>query len=394
MQQKGKTSRVKEDGTTPISVATNVVFITSQYDQSLQSREDLKPSNWPTLSKTEVSDRISKLEEELNLNFRSFPYDKQIKKMNSVSKETKLSLKNHSMDLDSVDIQMKSNKNVCPDCKYENDSSRDCASCLENFSNIPDKSTLYGDVPDGHPSQIPTISIGEIIDVNPNAYVTVKTCFNDTSEQVGIGKEREWYPMGFDGVPYRIGAQIIENTVTCLDCLDEIELSENYNFENHIDECHPENSNVKSTPTFGHILLVPGAGHCEKNMLLALFRMCKPIFLDEVSHKLGFISKNAKEFISNCGDHHLSWQILDICYEALGKELVHSYFVECIKYNRTASVNDFVVWRTEAKNANIQFYYDLTFNIMLGLKCYRSGIRRNNSLYSLSGREKVAPLRR
>ena len=29
---------------------------------------------------------------------------------------------------------------------------------------------------------------------------------------------------------------------------------------------------------------------------------------------------------------------------------------------------------------------------MLGLKCYRSGIRRNNSLYALSGRQKVAPL--
>ena len=89
--------------------------------------------------------------------------------MNSVSKETKLSLKNHSMDLDSVDIQMKSNKNVCSACKCEKDSSKDCASCLENFSNFFDRSTMYGDVLGGHPNQIPTISIVEIIDVNPNA---------------------------------------------------------------------------------------------------------------------------------------------------------------------------------------------------------------------------------
>ena len=37
-------------------------------------------------------------------------------------------------------------------------------------------------------------------------------------------------------------------------------------------------------------------------------------------------------------------------------------------------------------------YYDVTFNLLLGLKCFRAGIRRNNSLFALAGHQKVAPV--
>ena len=44
-QRNGKTSRVKENGTTPLSVATNVVFIQSNPPTNLQERDDLSPSH-------------------------------------------------------------------------------------------------------------------------------------------------------------------------------------------------------------------------------------------------------------------------------------------------------------------------------------------------------------
>ena len=54
--------------------------------------------------------------------------------------------------------------------------------------------------------------------------------------------------------------------------------------------------------------------------------------------------------------------------------------------------NNFIQWRNDqANNRNYYLLYDLTFNIFLGLKCFRSSIRRNNSLLALAKRQKVCP---
>ena len=36
--------------------------------------------------------------------------------------------------------------------------------------------------------------------------------------------------------------------------------------------------------------------------------MYKRIFFDVGCNKMGFKSENAKNFVTNCGDHHVSWQ--------------------------------------------------------------------------------------
>ena len=43
-------------------------------------------------------------------------------------------------------------------------------------------------------------------------------------------------------------------------------------------------------------------------------------------------------------------------------------------------------------NPNYHLLYDLTFNIFLGLKYFRSGIRKNNLLRALARRQKVSPI--
>ena len=60
----------------------------------------------------------------------------------------------------------------------------------------------------------------------------------------------------------------------------------------------------------------------EKNILQTLFKFRSNIFLVELADRLGFKSKKAKEFIIDCGDHHLSWQIFTIIYDTLAHELV------------------------------------------------------------------------
>ena len=44
-QRKGKTIRVRENGTSPIGIATNVVFIQANPDSRLQLREDYLQKN-------------------------------------------------------------------------------------------------------------------------------------------------------------------------------------------------------------------------------------------------------------------------------------------------------------------------------------------------------------
>ena len=46
MQWKGKTIHVRENGTTLIGIAINVVFIQANPDNMLQLREDLSPLEW------------------------------------------------------------------------------------------------------------------------------------------------------------------------------------------------------------------------------------------------------------------------------------------------------------------------------------------------------------
>ena len=63
---------------------------------------------------------------------------------------------------------------------------------------------------------------------------------------------------------------------------------------------------------FGDILLAVGAGHMEKNLLLAIFRFCRKLLVETIAYKLGFQSKKAIEFIVNCGKHHISWEICSV----------------------------------------------------------------------------------
>lgn len=53
---------------------------------------------------------------------------------------------------------------------------------------------------------------------------------------------------------------------------------------------------------------------------------------------------------------------------------------------------NFTKWKENVVNPNYHFYFDLVFKLLLGLKCYRNGVRQNNSNYMLAGRQAVAPI--
>ena len=141
------------------------------------------------------------------------------------------------------------------------------------------------------------------------------------------------------------------------------------------------------------MLLAVGAGHMEKKLLLAIFRFCRKLFVETKAYKLGFRSKKAIEFIVDCGNHHISWQMCSIIYEAFSEELLYIYKKNCLERNIEPDPTHFTVWRdTEVKNNNYHLYYEIIFNILLGMKCFRSEIWQNNSLFALAGRQKVTPI--
>ena len=80
---------------------------------------------------------------------------------------------------------------TCPECDYN-----------PNFS--LDQSALYGGVPSEHPSGIPSVRLWEIIAVNPNSHDTIRQVLLNLQSQCEIGKKREWFRVGCDGVPYSI----------------------------------------------------------------------------------------------------------------------------------------------------------------------------------------------
>ena len=120
------------------------------------------------------------------------------------------------------------------------------------------------------------------------------------------------------------------------------------------------------------MLLVVSAGHIKKKLLLAVFRLCRKLFIEKLAYRLGFRSKKAIEDF---------------------KRVSIGLFTGMASEKEKPTPNHFTEWRkNEVKNANYHLYYDVTFNLLLELKCFRAGIRRNNSLFALAGRQKVVPI--
>ena len=319
-QRKGKTSRVREDGTTPISIATNVVFIRPNPVSHIQKIYELSPRHWRN-TKENIHSLIRQFEQQLNANiFRPYWH-----KIQSIILKSLLEESSHTGDSIDKSLNEECDEDLffCMQCTAANTKTSSlCISCGCQLQTSQNRELMY-DVPNGHPKEKPTIKLGEIIGVNPNSYKTIKEVLFNLLQQVK-SDERTWVRIGFDGVPYGIAKELIDKVYFCNGCEEIIDLKED-SLETHLLHFHYSDSNISVKPYFGDILLVPGPGHMEKNFLLTIFKFTKDIFMFKLADKLGFKSSKAKDFIINCGDHHLSWQIANIVFDAFAKELMHIF---------------------------------------------------------------------
>jgi hypothetical protein len=273
-QRTGKTVRVRESGTTPVGVATNVVFLQSNPPSDIQSRQDLKPGNWPEKSREDTMSDITVLEDKLNEHyFRPMRQAFQTSVLDEVMEELHFEEGGPLDHVEMVEEIDSSTHRVCSKCTTTYKKSQTCCpKCSNKPNNIKDRSELYGDIPNGHPSLKPNIKMGEIIGVNPNSRENLKHVVKDLRKQAGVGYERQWVRIGFDGVPYRIVESIIKDVVVCEECGEEVDTKKTL-FAQHVDKMHSGSGSVSSKLLFDDVLLVPGAGHIETHLSAYLSRV-------------------------------------------------------------------------------------------------------------------------
>ena len=98
-ERTGKTSRVKENETGPLNVATNLVFIQSDPPTEFQSISQLRPRIWEKPCNEGTDHQISNLEEAVNRDFSRRYRQKCLQKLiSTVSSELKVEGKSNYVD--------------------------------------------------------------------------------------------------------------------------------------------------------------------------------------------------------------------------------------------------------------------------------------------------------
>lgn len=107
---------------------------------------------------------------------------------------------------------------------------------------------------------------------------------------------------------------------------------------------HVFNNNRK----FKDVLLLPGPGHIEINMVKCVFKIFWHVFLKDLAMMLGYRSIKAVNACKEANDHHKSIPIIEIALMGITDELLHQY---CASLNdgKVPTV-DFFKWQGSIEN--------------------------------------------
>ncbi len=110
--------------------------------------------------------------------------------------------------------------------------------------------------------------MAEPVMLNPNSYANVHTMLRHVKMQT-ITANRHWTIVGSDGNPYVLGQRLRD---------DKDDLKD--------------------------LLLMPGPGHFEINIVKALFKLLWPVGLKALAKLVGYKTEKALEYCHKAGDHH------------------------------------------------------------------------------------------
>ena len=250
----------------------------------------------------------------------------------------------------------------------------------------------YSHLEEQHPKVPPKLTIGKPMFLNPCSYEAVGDVFREIGRQAGIrryGGKREWVSIVCDGLPYVLGYQIVERTFVCSTCNATVYgKSECSTHEAEHDQ------SCSFQQEFDWVLLQPGPGHIEMNMLKTFVKFSWPIFWETLVEVFNFRSEIAKKSAYKVSDHHKGMTLARIAREAFAKELVLPYVRQEIKQeNCNLSVAGFLKFTmTTVKSPNYALICDLVFVILDSIFLYRAGLRSGDVGMIDAGRAFFSPM--
>lgn len=185
--------------------------------------------------------------------------------------------------------------------------------------------------------------------VNPNSYDRLKVVLQHLAKVAKIKgfvddtepNSREWVTVVCDGLPYGLIAKII----------------------------------AKDPEEYGWLLLRPGGGHYEMNMVKSFFELVWPIFMMDLAKLMGFSSNRALDYCRKAQDHHKSWQLLEIFMEGTSDELLLPYICAQLLSKWTGTLHRGVLlFGRESPESELQtghcHYASSSWNDAQQCKCY------------------------
>ncbi|MES9969685.1 MAG: hypothetical protein ABW092_06590, partial [Candidatus Thiodiazotropha sp.] len=203
--------------------------------------------------------------------------------------------------------------------------------------------------------------------------------------------KRSWISVGCDGLPYLLAAKIIDKTFVCPQCNACMKTGPE-DFISHLELHGLPTQSIETFRKYKQIFLRPGLGHFEINMVKCLFKLLWVVLLCRVSKLLGFRSERAQNYCKAASGHHKSWEILQIVFRAVSKELLIAFVRQNLANGKQPTIDKYFRWLQTVKDPNYLFMQEIVFTCLVALNIFRIGVRGNNSAVMLAGRQKFSRL--
>jgi len=141
-----------------------------------------------------------------------------------------------------------------------------------------DMTFSYSDISNGHTYDSPALTVHDPCMVNPNSYATLIIVLDHLKQII----DGEWVSLVCDGGPYNMVRKLI----------------------------------MKDPTKYDWILLRAGPGHIEINMFKAYFSLYWDVFIGQIGRMLGFKTPKAQAYCKSASDHHKTWDIILMTFEA------------------------------------------------------------------------------
>ena len=266
-------------------------------------------------------------------------------------------------------------------------------SCKVQFEKQIPPHPEYSHFKDEHKFK-PPLHVHEPVFVNPCSYVVVAVVLRKIGIESGISQygtgERQWIVVVCDGLPFNLCRRVISSTFLCPLCKESFNGKDE--FMSHTENTHQmSQENVTLQKEFSWVLLQPGPGHVEINMVKGFVELTWDVFWKNMVMLFNFRSETALKYAKKVSDHHKGWTLCRIAREAIAAQLILPFVRdELKKQNPDFKASAFLKYTFNAENPNYVFMCDMAFEILDAVFMYRVGVRCSKISFMDAGRAKFA----